>query len=160
MSALLKSLVCGAIALSLSVPAFAAGKSGQDDAISIVKKAIDYMKKNGNEKAFAEFNRLDSPFNTMSDINPNGDLYMLVYQPDGVQPVHGKNPKIPGKNVMEMRDGDGIYLIKEMIKTCTSKEGHGWVKYKWPNSITNKLDAKQTYIEKFGDYCVGAGIYQ
>ena len=83
-----------------------------------------------------------------------------MYKKDGIQPVHGKNPKIPGKNMIEMRDQKGVYLIKEMINTCWSGEGKGWVNYVWPHSITKELVAKQTYVERSGDYCLGVGIYK
>ncbi len=135
-------------------------RSSPEEAIAHVKRALVYIKQNGIEKAFVEFNRLDSPFNTTSNINPNGDLYMLVYQFDGMQPVHGKNPNIPGKNVYEMRDSDGVYLIKNMINICKSKEAKGWAYYKWPDSLSGAIMAKQTYVERFGEYCVGTGIYK
>lgn len=159
MLASMKNVVIGAIALSLSIPAFSADRAGPDDAIAHVNRMIDYVKKNGEEKSFAEFNNLESPFNTKSDINKYGDLYALVYKPDGIQPVHGKNKKIPGQNVIDMRDADGTYLIRDMIKICQSKEGAGWANYKWPDSITKVVAAKKTYIKKHGEYCYGAGIY-
>ena len=156
----LSTLVLAAASWLAVAPALAQEKSNQEQAVALVKKAIDTIKKQGHEKAFAELNRLDSPFNTKSDINPHGDMYMLVYQFDGVQPVHGKNPKIPGKNVLDMRDADGTYLIKDMLAACNSKAGNGWVSYKWPHSITKVIEAKQTYVEKTGEYCVGTGIYK
>lgn len=154
-----KNVVFGAIALSLSFPVFAADRAQPEDAIAHVNRMIDYVKKNGEEKAFAEFNNTEGPFNVKSDINKYGDLYALVYKQDGVQPVHGKNKKIPGNNVMDMRDADGVYLIREMIKVCQSKEGKGWVSYKWPHSITKAIESKKTYIVKHGEYCYGSGVY-
>ena len=138
----------------------AKNRSTPSDAIAHVKRAIVYIKQFGIPKAFTEFNRSDSAFNTTSTMNPHGDLYMLVYQFDGTQPVHGKNPNIIGKNVYEMRDKDGVYLIKDMINTCKSNERKGWVHYQWPDSITGKMMAKQTYVERFADYCIGTGIYK
>jgi hypothetical protein len=38
--------------------------------------------------------------------------------------------------------------------------GNGWVDYKWPNPITNKIEDKSSYVEKMGDYFVGVGIYK
>ena len=154
-----KTLVAVA-ALSGTLAMAQAKQSTQADAINHVKKAIARIKEIGAEKAFAEFNTLDNKFNVASDVNPNGDLYALVYLKDGVQPVHGKNPKIPGKNVLEMKDRNGTPLIKEMIAACWSAEGKGWVNYVWPHSITQALEEKQTYVERAGDYCVGAGIYK
>ena len=38
--------------------------------------------------------------------------------------------------------------------------GSGWVDYKWPNPITDKIEDKSSYIEKMGDYFVGVGVYR
>jgi hypothetical protein len=39
--------------------------------------------------------------------------------------------------------------------------GSGWVHYKWPNTLTNKIEDKTSYVEKMGDnYYVGVGVSQ
>ena len=134
--------------------------SSKDQVIEYVHQGIAYMQAQGIERAFAEFNNTASPFNSKSTINPVGDLYMLVYKRDGFEPVHGKNPKIQGRNVLNMRDANGVFLIQNMINICWSKEGKGWTRYVWPHSVTLNNATKQTYVERFGDYCVGSGIYQ
>lgn len=160
MSPLLRNIIFSAIASSLSVAAFAQGKSVQADAEKHVKRAIEYIKANGMEKSIAEFNNLQSPFNVKSDMNPNGDLYVVAYYKTGVQPVHGKNAKIPGKDVIAMKDVNGVPLIKNMVDVCfNSSKGSGWVDYSWPDPITNKVAPKRTFVEKTGDLCVGVGVY-
>lgn len=150
------------VLLTLAPVAHAAQRSNADDAVALVNRAIDYMKKNGNDKAIAEFNNLSSPFNVTSDINKNGDLYMFMFYANkgGVQVVHGKNAKIPGKDVIDMRDADGTYIIKEIIKACNTKDGKGWVNYKWPNPVSGAIESKQSYVVKVDEYCVGTGIYK
>lgn len=145
---------------SFCTTAFAIERSNAEDAISLVVKAVDYIKKHGREKSIAEFNRMDSPFNTTSDMNKNGDLYVFVMDPDGVEVANGKTPKMTGKNLMDLRDSDGVYLQRELLKACDSKDGKGWVNYKWPNSITKEIELKASYVEKIGSLCVGAGIYK
>ncbi|WP_229218060.1 cache domain-containing protein [Rugamonas apoptosis] len=145
------------------LPALAVERSNTEDAVALVNKAIDYLKKNGPEKSITEFNTLASPFNSTSDINKKGDLYLFMFSAKQVtagQLVHGKNPKIVGKDLSEMRDADGVYLIREIFKTCNSKEGKGWVSYKWPNPVTNTVEAKQSYVVKVDDFCIGTGIYK
>lgn len=153
-------IVLFSITMACTAFANADDRSTKEQAIALVKKAIVYYEKYGKEKSVTEFNRLDSPFNVKSEINPNGDMYMLLYTMDGVQPVHGKNPKIQGRNVLEMRDADGVYLIKELLKACQSKDGNGWVSYKWPHPISKQIEGKQTYVERAGDICIGTGIYR
>jgi signal transduction histidine kinase len=156
-------LVLAAVFATYTNWAFTAEKSTEADAMFLIQKAQDYLKKNGLEKSIVEFNRLDSPFNTFSDINKKGDLYLYTVDSKGYQAVHGKNPKIRGKIMLEMRDIDGIFLIKNFIALCfESKEGKGWTNYHWPNPITNEVEAKRGYVEKVpgSDFCLGTGIYK
>jgi signal transduction histidine kinase len=139
-------------------------RSDANDALALIKAAQAYVKANGVEKSIAEFNKLDSPFNSKSDINKKGDLYLFSVDSKGFQAIHGKNPKIVGKVTLDMKDADGVMLIQELVKTCfTSKEGKGWTAYKWPNPITKVIEPKQAYIERVPnvpELCLGTGIYK
>lgn len=73
--------------------------------------------------------------------------------------AHGARPALIGKNLLDLKDQDGKYLIREMIHIA-SGPGSGWVSYKWPNPINNKIEDKASYVEKMGDYFVGVGVYQ
>ncbi len=139
----------------------AAEKSNETEAIELLHKAMDYIKKNGVEKSIIEFNRLDSPFNSKSDINPKGDLYLYTIDPKGYQAVHGKNPKIVGKTMIDMRDSDGVYLVREMATQCFSK-GVAKVAYRWPNPVTKEIEPKVGYVERVPgqDFCLGTGWYK
>ncbi|MBC3873234.1 cache domain-containing protein [Undibacterium flavidum] len=156
--------VLASIAFTIhATPSIAIERSDAKMAIALMQKAQTYLQQNGVEKAIIEFNRLDSPFNSKSTINPYGDLYLFTLDSKGYQAVHGKNPKIRGKFMLEMRDIDGVYLIEALVKICfSSKEGKGWTKYRWPNPITKEVEPKQGYAERVPgmDLCIGTGIYQ
>jgi cytochrome c len=150
-----KLLAAGLLAAVAGGTAWAAEKGTAEEAVAMVKKAAEFLKKNGKEKAFAEFN------------NPKGafidkDLYIFAFMAngDGVEVANGANPKLVGKNVLEMKDADGKYLIKDILKIGMSKEGKGWLDYKWPNPATGTLDAKRTYVERVEDVILGCGIYR
>jgi len=149
----------------LALPAAQAqaiARSNEALALALLAKARGYLKMHGLDKSVAEFNRLDSPFNSKSDINPHGDLYLYSVAPNGLQVIHGKNPKIRGKVMLEMRDSDGFYLIREFVRVCfDTKDGKGWVAYKWPNPVTQQIEPKRGYVERVSpDLCLGTGIYQ
>lgn len=149
--------------LAFTNASFAIEKSTETEAIALLQQAQDYLKKNGLEKSLIEFNRLDSPFNTYSTINKKGDLYLFSTDSKGFQSVHGKNPKIRGKIMLDMRDIDGVFLIQNFVKICFhSKQGKGWTTYRWPNPITKEVEAKRAYVEKVPalDLCLGTGIYK
>lgn len=132
-------------------------------ATQLIAKAQSYILENGVDKAIIEFNRLDSPFNSKSAINPHGDLYVYTLDRNGFQSVHGKNPKIRGKVMLDMRDIDGVFIIRDLVKACfESKDGKGWTRYRWPNPVTKEVEPKQGYVERVPgtDFCIGTGIYE
>jgi signal transduction histidine kinase len=147
-----RTALAGIAALCLSTGALAAEKSTPEQAVAMVKKAVAYYKEVGKEKALAEFNNPTGQFR-------KGDLYLFAYDRAGVSLAH-INPKMVGKNLIEMRDVDGKYLNKEFIALGDSKEGRGWLEYKWPNPVTKELDAKKSYVEKVDDIYIICGVYK
>ncbi|MCV2371143.1 cache domain-containing protein [Roseateles oligotrophus] len=138
-------------------------KSSSAEAVALLKKAQEYLKTNGLEKSIIEFNNPNSPFNSKSDINKHGDLYLYSVDPKGFQVVHGINPRIRGTNKFDMRDVDGVYLIREFVRVCfATPEGRGWVNYRWPNPVSKQMEDKAGYVERIGntDLCLGTGIYK
>lgn len=151
MKTLIKYLMLVVTALMLSSTAWAADKGTADEATAMVKKAVAYVKANGKDKAFAEFS------------NPKGafvdrDLYVMVYDMEGNNKAHGSNPKLIGKNLLEIKDADGVFIVKGLIDTA--KKGGGWFDYKWPNATTKAVEPKSTYVEKVEDVLIGVGIYK
>ncbi|MES2151294.1 MAG: cache domain-containing protein [Pseudomonadota bacterium] len=147
-----------AIALTLAMlvmaPVHALDKGRPDEAVAMTKLAVATIKEVGKEKAFAAFaNVADKRFH-------DRDLYIYVYDMKGVALAHGVNPKMVGKNLLDMRDGDGKYIVKGFIEAASSPAGHGWVEYKWPNPLTKSIDAKAGYVETIDDIIVGAGVYK
>lgn len=153
MKKLFKAAVLGMSLTLFGGAVSAADKGSADEAVAMVKKAAAYMKENGKEKAFAEYG---NPANTQFH---DRDLYIFVYDMNGNNVAHGNNPKMVGKNLLEMKDHDGKYIIKGFIDTANSK-GKGWVDYKWPNPVTKAVEQKSSYIEKVDNLIVGAGIYK
>jgi cytochrome c len=146
-----------AAALTLTLTGAATAQDAQrrgtaDEAVAMVKKAGDYLQKNGKDKAIAAFNDPKGEF-------IQGDLYVFMFDKNGVALAHGQNPKMVNKNLMELTAG-GVYPIKEFLKIGNTPSGKGWVKYMWPNSISKNLEEKNTYVEKVGEYVIGVGIYK
>ncbi len=124
------------------------------EAVAMTKNAIALIKANGVEKAFAE---IADPANT---IFHDRDLYIFVYDMNGNCLAHGVNPKMVGKNLRELRDRDGKYIIRTFIDTASSDAGKGWVEYKWPNPVSNAIEPKAAYVERAGSLIIGAGVYK
>jgi len=122
------------------------------EAEKMVKKAVAFLKANGKDKAFAEFNNPKGQFT-------DRDLYIFVYDLSGKCVAHGFNQKMIGKDLVEMKDPDGKFFVKERIEIAKSK-GSGWQDYKFTNPVTKKLELKTAFVEKYEDLIVGCGAYK
>jgi|SRR5208282_3310149 len=124
------------------------------EAVAMVKRVQDMFKKDG----------ADATFKAVSDPSTkefhDRDLYPFIYTLSGVCVAHGARPALIGKNLIDIKDQDGVYLVREFIKVAEGPAS-GWVDYKWPNPQTNKIEDKSSYAEKLGDdYFVGVGVYR
>lgn len=153
MKFLSKFLLLGLLVTGFMSPGMAAEERGTtEQAMAMVKKGISYIKEHGKEKAFAEF------ANTANKDFHDRDLYLFAYDLNGVNLSHGNNPKMNGKNLIDLKVGDR-FVVKDMIAVVNSK-GKGWIDYQWPNPVTKVLEMKSTYVEKVDNYFVGCGAYK
>jgi len=140
-------------AFTVMGPASAAEFGSKEEAVAMVKRVQAEFKKEGPAATFKD----------VSDKSTKGyhdrDLYPFIYDMEGKCVAHGARPALIGKNLIDLKDQDGKYLIRELIKV-SQDPGSGWVDYKWPNPITNKIEDKSSYVEKMGNYFVGVGIYK
>jgi len=142
------------VALAFSGNAGLASEFGtREEAVAMVKRVQEKFKQDGPDATFKAVN--DQSTQQFHD----RDLYPFIYDLRGVNVAHGARPALVGKNLISLKDQDGKYLIKEMIDTANGT-GSGWIDYKWPNPITNKIENKSSYFEKMGDYFVGVGVYR
>jgi signal transduction histidine kinase len=135
-----------------------AGEFGsKEEAIAMVKRVQEQFKKDGSEATFKAITDKTTKAYHDRDLYPF--VYFLERSKRGVNVAHGASPSLVGKNIYDIKDMDGKFLIHEMVDICNSV-GKGWVHYKWPNPVTKKIEDKSSYVEKMGDYFVGVGIYR
>jgi cytochrome c len=139
------------LALAVCIGSASAAEK-KNEAKTLVKKAVALIKQEGNEKAFAEINNPTGKF-------LKGELYVFVTDAKGTVLAHGSNHKLIGKNLLEMKDADGFYFMKDLVNVA--KHGGGWSKeYRWTNPSSKVIETKISYVEPSGDLAVGCGIYK
>ena len=98
--------------------------------------------------------------------NPKGgfvdrDLYIVVYDLKGKVLAHGANPKLIGKDLIDLRDVDGKYFVRERVEMMSkSPDAKGWQDYKFMNPDLEPDRAQAMYLQRFEDVIVGCGIYK
>lgn len=132
--------------------AHAAEQGSAAEAEAMVKKAVAYVKANGPEKSYDEF--------TNGKSFKDRDLYIIVYDLNGKNLAQGANPKLVGKDLINLKDPDGKPIIQMFVDLAKGK-GKGWVEgYKFLNPVSQKMEGKAMYLERVGDTLVGCGIYK
>jgi cytochrome c len=130
----------------------AATGATKDEAVAMVKKAVDAIKAEGPGKAYPEIS------------NPSGkfvdrDLYIVVYGLDGVVLAHGANAKRIGTNQIDDKDPDGKAFVKERVELAATHPSF-WQTYKFMNPVTQKVEPKEMYCERLDQTVVCGGVYQ
>jgi cytochrome c len=145
-----------AIALvSIAITAGTAGaadRATKDEAIAMVNKAVDYIKANGNDKAYAEIDKKGGMFT-------DRDLYIVVYGLDGHVFAHGQNEKLIGTDQSQAKDPDGKAYVAERIELA--KKGQPfWQDYKFMDPETKTVLPKEMYCVPQKDIIVCGGVYK
>lgn len=146
-----KFLIPALLSLCLFIhPASANEKYGtKEEAVAMAEKAAALVKQDP-EKAFKTFQEKDGGF-------IDRDLYVFVFDKDGMFKAHGAKPVLVGKSGLNMNDVEGFAFVKAFLEVKDT----GWVKYKWPD-IQDKgaIKEKTTYVIRAGDYTLGVGYYE
>jgi signal transduction histidine kinase len=98
----------------------------------------------------------------LTGIKFEGDLgYLFLVDMKGNLYVH-IDPKLVGTNIMDIRDVNGKYIVREFAKVVKEK-GEGFVDYYWyiVSEDRKQMHYKISYVKKLAcfDWYVGAGEY-
>jgi signal transduction histidine kinase len=73
--------------------------------------------------------------------------------------AHGQNPKMVGKDLMELRDADGKSFIRERMELAQKKPSF-WQDYSFVDPMTKSILPKRMYCERLDETVVCAGVYK
>ena len=95
----------------------------------------------------------------LTQLSYEDDGYFFVYDYEGNNIVHPKQPFRIGKNWMDLKDADGDRVIENLIKVA--RDGGGFHPYKWEKPSSGKVADKLSYavaLDKWG-WMLGTGLY-
>lgn len=117
--------------------------------VNLVEKGIDFLTKNSAVKAF-------QAFNSNKDF-VLGELYIFVFDPQGVCLSHGQDNALLWKNLYELKSVYGTPVIQQIINEGLNPTNNGWTSYEWRGAT------KVSYVKKVvkGDktYIIGSGYF-
>jgi methyl-accepting chemotaxis protein len=85
--------------------------------------------------------------------------YFYAYRYDGLNVAHGLKPENEGKNLLELKDANGVRFNAELIKAA--QQGGGFVSFLFPRAGAQEPSPKLGYalgVEPWGR-AVGSGVY-
>ena len=110
MKSTLKGLLVAAILTALPLAGALAAPT-KDEVVAVVKKAVEFYKANGKEKALVEFNKKDGMF-------AKGEDYVDVHDISGVCLAHPISPAKVGLNRLDQSDSAGKFYVKDLVEAA------------------------------------------
>jgi len=95
----------------------------------------------------------------LTNLRYGSDGYFFAYDGDGVNLVHPVQPELVGRNLLNLQDTEGDYLIEALLFQAQS--GGGYHQYLWQKPSTKETVPKLSYVawlDKW-QWMVGTGLY-
>ena len=127
-------------------------KGTTEEAESLVKRAIAHIKKHGREKAFVDISNKNGEF-------VNRDLFVFVYDTHGTCLAHGRNTEKIGENMIDFRDPDGRFIVRERIEAANTTQT-AWQTIRSVNPATKELERKAIFTERLDGLLISSGAYK
>ncbi len=91
------------------------------------------------------------------DYGPDG--YFFLYAFDGTNLMHPRQPELVGRQLMGLRDPNGLPAIRMMIDKA--RAGGGFLNYAWNKPSTREVAPKLAYVTGLSrwNWMIGTGIY-
>jgi cytochrome c len=127
-------------------------RASMDEAKAMMAKAVAHVKAVGKDKALADFMQKPGPW-------IDRDLYISVYDMNGKTMAHGANPRMVGKDNLNLQDANGKYHVKERLEIVKAK-GKGQQEFAFLNPVSKQIEPKVMFFEKVDDIVVACGAYK
>ena len=97
--------------------------------------------------------------NSLRAMRYAGTEYIFANEVDGNTLVNGGKPEMEGKNLIGVKDANGVFLIRELI--AAAQRGGGFVSYAWPKPGATEPSPKLGYgiLSPEWKWMVGTGVY-
>ncbi|WCE28342.1 cache domain-containing protein [Vibrio sp. SCSIO 43137] len=95
----------------------------------------------------------------INELRFGSDGYFFVYDKSGTNVVHPILTNLVGKNLIDLQDENGNYLIEALLNKAQS--GGGYHSYMWQKPSTNETVQKLGYVEWLDkwQWMIGTGLY-
>jgi two-component system, NarL family, sensor kinase len=123
--------------------------------VSLAERAIAHLYNSGRDDE-ATKNEAKA---ILAKLDYGDDGYFFLYNLEGRNLMHPRQPQLVGRDLWELRDTKGSPTIQRLI--AQAKAGGGYVRYLWEKPSSGKVAPKLGYViqmDRWG-WMLGTGIY-
>jgi two-component system NarL family sensor kinase len=123
--------------------------------VALASRSIAHLYDSGRDD---DATRLEA-IRILSKLDYGDDGYFFLYDLNGKNLMHPRQPELVGKDLWELRDTEGNPTIQRLI--LQAKAGGGLVRYLWEKPSSKKVAPKLGYVimlPRWG-WMLGTGIY-
>jgi len=133
-------------------------KAKLHDVVLMVRQAVELTQKQSAEAGIPEKDAMEKAKAIVRSLRFGADDYFVAVDSKGVTLAH-PNPKVEGNSMMEAKDPDGIYFVRELVDRANA--GGGFGSYRYPRTGNGEPAPKLSYSvqAKPWDWTVLGGIY-
>jgi methyl-accepting chemotaxis protein len=85
--------------------------------------------------------------------------YFFIYEPQGVNVLNSGKPELEGKNLIDLKDSAGLFIVKEVIEKAAA--GGGLTSYQWlkPGDQAESVKLAYSMLAPGWNWTVGTGFH-
>lgn len=123
--------------------------------VALAARSVAHLYDSGKRDAAT----MDEAKRILSSLSYGNDGYFFVYDFEGNNLMHPRQPELVGRNLWEMRDASGVPTIQRLV--ARARAGGGLQRYNWAKPSSNKTAPKLGYVIPMSNWgwMMGTGIY-
>jgi methyl-accepting chemotaxis protein len=128
------------------------------DIVTVALETLDYNYQTSQKLGLSEADTVERAKAILRTMRFGQGDYVYAIDRQGLA-VSNPNPKVEGKNLMDVADPDGIFFVRRQIEAAP--KGGSFLTFRFPRASGGEPIPKLTYSVEFKPYgwVVGAGIY-
>lgn len=124
-----------------------------------VEQAISAVQPIFAHQNLSEAEKMERATEVLNAMRFGSDGYIFGYNSQGITKVHGGSARLVGTDMSDLRDSNGVNILRELI--AQAKQGGGYVEYVWDKPGTDAKAPKLSYAQMMPgrDLLLGTGFY-
>jgi methyl-accepting chemotaxis protein len=128
------------------------------DIVQVARESLDYDYQVSRQAGLSDADAMERGKALLRTLRFGKDDYVYAINSQGVA-VSNPNPKVEGKNLMDVSDSDGVFFVRQQVELAP--KGGGFTTFRFPRASGGDPLPKLTYSVEYKPFgwVIGAGIY-